>query len=328
MPLRALSRMPRRLALAATLALTILAAPSRAGDITQIVSFGDSLSDVGNTYLAIGYPPAPYFQGRYSNGPIWLEYLAGRLGIAATTAQNLAGGTDNAWGGAETGNGDSLFMGTPNIGFQISAYLATNPAQRPPAHHGLGRRNDFLNAGQTNPMVPVANLAADITALANAGGKQFIVPNLPLLGDLPATNTLPQAQRDGLNFLTLAFNGLLSAELSQLQGSLGVTIHQLDVNGVFENILANPGAYGLTNVTNSAINDGVLSGQGYLFWDIVHPTTTVQELIGVTAYGMVPEPSSVTLLLAAGSVMLGWRLARSSGRSTRNLNAESIDRAS
>src|SRR5689334_22397744 len=72
-----------------------------AGEISQIVAFGDSLSDVGNTYLAIGYPPAPYYNGHYSNGPIWLEYLAQRLGIAAPTP-SLAGGTDNAWGGAQT----------------------------------------------------------------------------------------------------------------------------------------------------------------------------------------------------------------------------------
>ena len=79
---------------------------------------------------------------------------------------------------------------------------------------------------------------------------------------------------------------------------------------MFANILANPGAYGLTNVTTSALDDGVLSGQGYLFWDTVHPTTAVQELIGNTAAGMVPEPSSFTLLLAAGCTMMAWRQAR------------------
>ena len=70
----------------------------RTGEITGIVAFGDSLSDTGNTFLAAGIPPAPYYQGHYSNGPIWLEYLAGRLGVAAPLP-SLAGGTDNAWGG-------------------------------------------------------------------------------------------------------------------------------------------------------------------------------------------------------------------------------------
>ena len=126
------------------------------------------------------------------------------------------------------------------------------------------------------------------------------MPNLPLLGELPATNVLPDPVRQGLDLLTLAFDSVLHDELNQLQSSLGVTIFQLDVNGVFEQILANPGAFGLTNVTNSALADGVLSGQGYLFWDTVHPTTAIQELIGNIAFAMVPEPSSITLMLGAG----------------------------
>src|SRR3954466_12529633 len=49
--------------------------------------------------------------------------------------------------------------------------------------------------GQTNPSVPVANLTAAITALAGAGGRTFIVQNLPELGMVPASQGFPQAQR-------------------------------------------------------------------------------------------------------------------------------------
>ena len=63
-------------------------------------------------------------------------------------------------------------------------------------------------------------------------------------------------------------------------------------------------------MTTSAIDDGVLSGQGYLFWDTVHPTTAIQELIGNTAFAMVPEPSSITLMLGAGGVMIAFTKAR------------------
>jgi phospholipase/lecithinase/hemolysin len=298
--------MIRELALLAGLSVAILSTPAMAGGITGIVAFGDSLSDTGNTYLAAGIPNSPpYFNGHYSNGPIWLEYLAGQLGIAAPTP-SFAGGTDNAWGGAETGGGLS-FMNTPNIGSQVQGFLSTNTIGPNQLVTVWGGANDFLNAGVINPMVPVTNIAAAITALAAAGGHQFMVPNLPLLGELPATNGLPQPQRDALDQLTFAFNGLLAARLAQLEGSLGVTIHQLDVNGVFEKIIADPAAYGLTNVTTSALGDGVLSGQGYLFWDTVHPTTQVQELIGREAAGLVPEPSSLLLMVLAAPVFLVWR---------------------
>lgn len=84
----------------AIVALLLFGSPGRAGNITGIVSFGDSLSDVGNTYLAAGIPASPpYFNGCYSNGPIWLDDLASKLGVGLITP-SLAGGTDYAWGGA------------------------------------------------------------------------------------------------------------------------------------------------------------------------------------------------------------------------------------
>ena len=306
MIVHASSLIPKHLAWIIVLAVTMLGTSLRAGDITGIVAFGDSLSDVGNTYIADGIPPPPYYRGHYSNGPIWLEYLANSLGVPAPTA-SLAGGTDNAWGGAETGSGLS-FESTPNIGTQITTYLGSHTLSSTQLITIWGGANDFLNGGVTNPAVPVANLISEISTLAAAGGKQFLVPNLPLLGDLPATNTLPQANRDALNFLTLTFDSMLYSQLNQLQGKLGITIHQVDIDSVFQNIIANPGAYGLTNVTDSAIADGNLSGQGYLFWDTVHPTTVIQALIGATAFAtVVLEPSSLTLVLIAAPLLLAWK---------------------
>src|SRR5512136_343092 len=64
--------------------------------------FGDSLSDVGNLYLATGgtQPPASnYWQGRSSNGPVWVEYLAPKLLLPAPTTA-LTGGNDFAFRGA------------------------------------------------------------------------------------------------------------------------------------------------------------------------------------------------------------------------------------
>ena len=44
--------------------------------------------------------------------------------------------------------------------------------------------SDIFN-GQTNMSIPVANIKTALTQLAQAGGKQFVVPNLPLLGNTP-----------------------------------------------------------------------------------------------------------------------------------------------
>ncbi|HKD77364.1 MAG TPA: SGNH/GDSL hydrolase family protein, partial [Ktedonobacterales bacterium] len=67
--------------------------------------FGDSLSDTGNVSLAtLGLVPVspPYADRSFSNGPVWAQDLAQSFGLA-TLQPSLAGGTDFAYGGANTG---------------------------------------------------------------------------------------------------------------------------------------------------------------------------------------------------------------------------------
>src|SRR5712671_4101139 len=62
-----------------------LAAPAaRAFD--AIYAFGDSLTDTGNRPA-----PAPtYFQGRFSNGALWIETLSVQLGFDYVASNNFA----------------------------------------------------------------------------------------------------------------------------------------------------------------------------------------------------------------------------------------------
>jgi phospholipase/lecithinase/hemolysin len=287
----------------------------RADPITSIVSFGDSLSDVGNASIASGgtqpAPTADYYQGRYSNGPVWVENLAKDLGVSVPTA-SLAGGTDYAFGGAQTGYGTSTVEGAqiPNIGTQIAMYLGAGNLPTPTQLFTVwGGANDFLLGGQTNPAISVQNIAQEITTLADAGAKQFLIPNLPMLGQIPlATQTLSIAQQQGLNQLSMGFNTLLQSEITQLQKSLGVQIHLLDIGSLFNSVMANPANYGITNITGSAINAS-LSGNGFLFWDQEHPTTAVDAIIGQVGADSVPEPSAI-LVFAAAFGTLAYRSAR------------------
>src|SRR5271167_1487246 len=66
-----------------------------------IVIFGDSLSDPGNIpkFLGIDYPPPPYFENQFSNGPVYAKYLDSLFGIS-TPLQ------DYAIGGAKSGVGN------------------------------------------------------------------------------------------------------------------------------------------------------------------------------------------------------------------------------
>lgn len=296
---------------AALLGTLVLTVPAFAGPITQLVVLGDSLSDTGNVFAATGgmTPPAPYFQGRFSNGPVWVEQFADRLGVARPTP-SLLGGTNYAWAGATTG---PAFDGgeVPNMVAQVGQYLAGNAPTPTTLYAVWGGANDLLN-GQTDPTVPAAFLAAEIAALANAGGKQFLVPNLPPLGDLPGLRGTPL--QTPLDNLTAAFDAALEAQLRQLERDRGITIFRLDTAGLVGEVRANPGQFGFTNTTQGALNNGDLSGQGYLFWDDVHPTTAAHRIIADRAAAAVfaPAPPSM-VLLAVGAGLLGWRCRRRAG---------------
>jgi phospholipase/lecithinase/hemolysin len=294
------------------------AEPAIASPFSQLVVFGDSLSDAGNDLALLGIPQPPYVNGQFSNGPVWVDQFATKLGVPIPTA-SLAGGTNYAYGGAETGNGFSLFQSSiPNMGNQINTYLSGHTPNASQLFVVFGGHNNFLLGG-TDPTVPVADIVNEITALANAGAKSFLVSTLMPLGELPGT---VGGQYEGiLNSLTVEFNTLLTGQLAQLRTTLGVKIYAFDTYNVVEDMLAHPASYGLTNVTQPAHTGGNgLDGYGgggsvvsnptnYLFWDTVHPTSTAQQYFANAALAAVPEPSSI-VLAAFGFIGLaawGWR---------------------
>ena len=293
--------------------ITLAGGAARGGQVTGIVSFGDSLSDLGNFYAATGgaSPPSAlhYDQGRFSNGPIWLEYLAHDLGIAAPTA-SVNGGTDYAYGGAMTGTGttSSTFLGAtatvPNIGTQIATYLGSHTPNPNQLFTIWGVPTISSTAVRPTLSFPLRTSRPRSPLLRWPAHKHFIVPNLAALGSLPITLTYPPQIQQELNALTMAFNQILQREATQLEQSLGIQIQVLNVYGITQSVINDPSLYGFTNVTTDAVQDnGGTNAQGYLFWDIVHPTTYADSLIAAAA---VPEPSSVVLLCLALGGLAVW----------------------
>jgi phospholipase/lecithinase/hemolysin len=86
-------------------AAALLFSPVAAHAYSALYVFGDSLSDAGNVYLGSGgdEPAAPYVNGQFSNGPIWVQDLSTHLGLGAVTPW-LGGGNDYAFGGAVNGS--------------------------------------------------------------------------------------------------------------------------------------------------------------------------------------------------------------------------------
>ena len=100
--------------------------------ITNLLAFGDSLSDMGNGKNSILNVPdvPPYWQGRFSNGQVWLEYMSEAYGVTTTIGSGTAAGDNRAFGGSQTGQGYSYVL-LPNVGTQISNYLSNVQTTHP-----------------------------------------------------------------------------------------------------------------------------------------------------------------------------------------------------
>jgi phospholipase/lecithinase/hemolysin len=303
------------LASAGQLACAFAAPAVRALPFKGVLAFGDSLTDTGNLFATTGdtFPASPpYFNGHFSDGPVWVERLAANLGLPAPIP-SLLGGTNNAWGGAETDTGGVSIRNTPNLGTQVATYLSAHPAIDPRQLVVVwGGANDYLHFPMLplpDPAASVANVSAAVTALAQHGAHTFLVPNLPALGLTPYVSHQLAPSFPGIaatiNGLAAQYDELLAAAQAGLESSLGIDIIPFDAAAVFDAVLADPTAYGFTNLTDQAKNGGngvpgtVAPNPGqYLFWDEVHPSAAMHRLLGdeataVVLAALVPERRSL-----------------------------------
>jgi thermolabile hemolysin len=303
------------------LSATLVPIKAIAATFSQLVVYGDSLSDLGRAAAATGGAAPPYStvvgEGRFSNGPIWVEYLAASLGIPASGNPATNRATNFAVGGATTGTTNTI---QPLIPFTIPALngiqqqVNNNDIRDPDALYVIwGGANDYLGGGITNPAIPVGNLFAEINTLIDRGARNIIVPNLPNLGELPSTP--PGAAAIGLNNLTAGHNDGLARAISNLRSANPtVNLNLLDVNGLFNRVVANPIGFGFTDVTTQCIVGTTVctNPSGNLFWDEIHPTTEAHRLIGELAFNTVsptavPEPITMLGSLMAGSAAIAFK---------------------
>ncbi|MBI9075288.1 MAG: SGNH/GDSL hydrolase family protein [Desulfatibacillum sp.] len=283
-------------------------------DLENLVVFGDSLSDSGNVFtLYAGTNPdtEEYWQGRFSNGPVWSEVMANFMGTENTflltetsfmepsrklmvvenppiSAYATPFFFNNAFGGADTSDSYTDF------GYQIDAWQAmelTIPDKTLVVVWIGG--NDFLGmAPGADPNVvigtAVQNIYDGLVDIAALGATHIAVCNLPNLGDTPRYNATPE--KAAVTQLTMGFNQALAATLQLFMGNYGqVAVYPIDMFAMSEATHANPGLYGVTNLVDGALYEGETfdSADGYLYWDGVHPTKAAHEQLGAKVYGTV-----------------------------------------
>src|SRR5438270_11289444 len=302
----------RKLLSVAIFLATPILVNAQAPVFTHVIVFGDSLSDDGNIahrardLVGFSYPSRNFNYSDYrftddtNTSPAanlytgtWHEQLAKTFLSLAKATNSLDGGTDYAFGGATTKNGtqDRTIINNPfpfsggdftitidNMGKQIADYLASHTPDANALYILWGGGNDLFDDHSAQSVIDTANrVGVLIQRLANAGARNFLVPNVPPLGAVPNSfgdpNRVAELDLASANY-RVRLNSVVAAVVSGYAGN-GITIHVygLDVWVDLIRVLGQPLRHGLATTAVPAQDQSGVNPDTYLFWDDIHPTT-------------------------------------------------------
>ncbi len=248
---------------------------------STVVSYGDSLSDDGNF-------------GRYTDGAVWVESLAGYYGGTLI---------DHAYGGATTSydNPAAVDNGIPagshsyGLKWQVETFsseLSILPNDTLITLWAGG--NDFLQMRDVT--TAVLNIEYSLGVLYNSGGRDFLVPNLPNIGSTPAAlgGYLPPNATPW----TMDFNYQLDSMLNVFANSYtDVNLFAVDTFTLFEHYPVGSAEW---------LN---------LFWvDGFHPSSAGHELVfnaAISTLEPTPEPTTFLLFCTGLAGIVGFSRRRS-----------------
>ena len=183
--------------------------------IKRIVIFGDSFSDTGNLHrYTWGHAPAsgPYYNGMFSNGPLWSAILKQRFYNQIPVSNYSVGGAQ----GSKAGSGSTLYSLADEYSmYNINRINFKENAKERLVFIMIGG-NDYLNVkpnaslNSLNKIIDstMSNIKMTVTKLINQGVKHFVIANIP---DLTITPSVRKEQFNAKNvgYLTKTHNAQL-----------------------------------------------------------------------------------------------------------------------
>ncbi|YCM44782.1 SGNH/GDSL hydrolase family protein [Verrucomicrobiaceae bacterium 227] len=297
--------------------------------------FGDSLTDTGNLGRLIGGLGAGYPGFTLSNGPTWPSYLDPSVVGFSEIDENPAlaspaRSVDFAIALSTTHTIAASQTGPPFLDFRSNLTITPNDLA-----FIWGGANDFLPLTRQIPAASpdqvattietgTTNLVTAVSNLENQGLRNFAVISMIDLSLAPGVSGF-----DG-GSLAKQFNTTLQQKLTQLPTS--PRLLWIDANAFINDAASHPSAYGLTNVTESIAfdaADGIPSTlsleeqEGYLFYDHIHPSTTVHQQFAAFVASHLRLKNDATDAFLVTDALLG--LDDRSGFETRALKASQFD---
>lgn len=290
----------------------LFSAMSCATPLHNIVIFGDSLSDNGNLYEFMSHQlpqSPPYFEGRFSNGPIWIEHVIASYFPDHPEAHLF----DYAFGGAgvseEEGADEVLFT----LRREITHYLSEHNDKASEDSLfvlWIGANNYLGSPPEVEKTLHDVRdgIRHSLQRLVEKGAKHILVVNLPDLGRTPAAIDFDTV--DSMTFFAKAHNELLSQSVDDLKQEYPeVQWYFYDLYQTFNEVVEHPQDYGFSNITGTCVtfdedliqpsvlriaaaakpqaNDDVCAG--YLFFDLVHPTALAHQILAEKARLMMDQ---------------------------------------
>jgi phospholipase/lecithinase/hemolysin len=341
----------RRIAAACGL-IALIGVPTTASaglmTMSDLFVFGDSFSDGGNMGIrsrsmtggVVTWPPPPYYNGQFSNGPVAVEYLWKAYNPSDNSFKpSLAGGTNYSIGGATSGLSSYASVNPlippplrpiyQNYGnhWQLETFAAQKPSFEPATSLfvvNLGA-NDSRYWAQTGGMLPgtftgapgglgtieqvvsnsISNILGTIMALEEAGAQHFLVLNLFDAGKIPGLLGTPEGA--AATAYAQAYNYYLALYLTGLDAYLtNAEIVQFDFFSALNKVLANPSGYGF-EVTDKACLDNLQNGlcnasnmDKWVWWDAIGHPTTSTHRLLGAALAAAVPEPATVLLVAVG----------------------------
>jgi len=285
-----------------------------AASYSEIVFLGDSLTDNGNLYATLKVIPKspPYYEGRFSNGPTWAEYLAADLNTQFQTES-----INDAVGGATAIFHNPVKGALPYIlKEEVNKYLDSHSPKPDSLFVIWIGGNDYLDEKREDGVElateVVEGIVNNIKTLITHNAKNFLIIDLPDLSKIPYSQNVNDGRAERLYGLSQLHHVKIADAVQQLQHeNPQLQFLYIDAYHLFSDILDNLDAYNekyhthLTNKTDACWEGGYALQNGgnpaldvandiarsaemgkkpcnspdeYVFWDQIHPTTTVHRI--------------------------------------------------